>query len=80
MINSDLQALITTLEMAALTTIILLIIGTPLAWYLAKMTSRYKVIIEAIVALPLVLPPTVLGFYLLIAFSPEQTTCSLCYR
>jgi molybdate transport system permease protein len=71
MINSDLQALITTLEMAALTTVILLIIGTPLAWYLAKMTSRFKVIIEAIVALPLVLPPTVLGFYLLIAFSPE---------
>jgi len=72
MINSDLQALFTTLEMAALTTIILLTIGTPLAWYLAKMTSRFKVIIEAIVALPLVLPPTVLGFYLLIAFSPEH--------
>ncbi len=70
--NPDLQALITTLEMAALTTIILLLIGTPLAWYLAKMTSRFKVIIEAIVALPLVLPPTVLGFYLLIAFSPEH--------
>jgi len=72
MINSDLQALITTLQMAGLTTIILLIIGTPLAWYLAKMTSRFKVVIEAIVALPLVLPPTVLGFYLLIAFSPEH--------
>jgi molybdate transport system permease protein len=71
MLNPDIQALITTLQMAALTTIILLIIGTPLAWYLAKMTSRFKVIIEAIVALPLVLPPTVLGFYLLIAFSPE---------
>jgi len=72
MINADLQALITTLEMAAITTIILLIIGTPLAWLLAKMTSRFKVIIEAVVALPLVLPPTVLGFYLLIAFSPEH--------
>ena len=72
MINSDLQALITTLEMAALTTLILLLIGTPLAWYLAKMTNRFKVIIEAVVALPLVLPPTVLGFYLLIAFSPEH--------
>ena len=71
MINSDLQALFTTLEMATLTTIILLIIGTPLAWTLAKMTSRFKVIIEAVVALPLVLPPTVLGFYLLIAFSPQ---------
>ncbi len=71
MINADLLALITTLKMAALTTVILLIIGTPLAWFLAKMQSRFKVVIEAIVALPLVLPPTVLGFYLLIAFSPQ---------
>jgi molybdate transport system permease protein len=69
--SSDLLALYTTLKMAALTTVILLLIGTPLAWYLAKMKSRFKVIIEAIVALPLVLPPTVLGFYLLIAFSPQ---------
>jgi len=69
--NTDLLALLTTLKMAALTTVILLLIGTPLAWYLAKMKSRFKVIIEAIVALPLVLPPTVLGFYLLIAFSPQ---------
>lgn len=72
MINPDLLALFTTLKMAALTTVILLIIGTPMAWYLAKMQSRFKVIIEAIVALPLVLPPTVLGFYLLIAFSPQH--------
>lgn len=71
MINPDLLALVTTLKMAALTTVILLLIGTPLAWFLAKMQSRFKVIIEAIVALPLVLPPTVLGFYLLIAFSPQ---------
>ena len=71
MMNPDLLALITTLKMAGITTVILLIIGTPLAWYLAKMQSRFKVIIEAIVALPLVLPPTVLGFYLLIAFSPQ---------
>lgn len=71
MINPDLLALFTTLKMAGLTTIILLLIGTPLAWYLAKMKSRFKVIVEAIVALPLVLPPTVLGFYLLIAFSPQ---------
>jgi len=72
MLNPDLLALFTTLKMAALTTIILLIIGTPLAWYLAKMQNRFKVIFEAIVALPLVLPPTVLGFYLLIAFSPQH--------
>ena len=70
--SSDLLALVVTLKMAALTTVILLLIGTPLAWFLAKMTSRFKVIIEAIVALPLVLPPTVLGFYLLIAFSPQH--------
>tara|TARA_R110002050_G_scaffold165005_3_gene295239 strand:- start:5654 stop:6343 length:690 start_codon:yes stop_codon:yes gene_type:complete len=72
MLNPDLLALLTTLKLAALTTMILLLIGTPLAWYLANMQSRYKVIIEAIVALPLVLPPTVLGFYLLIAFSPQH--------
>lgn len=70
--NPDLLALFTTLKLATLTTVILLIIGTPLAWYLANMQSRYKVIVEAIVALPLVLPPTVLGFYLLIAFSPQH--------
>ncbi|NQY86340.1 MAG: molybdate ABC transporter permease subunit [Colwellia sp.] len=70
--SPDLLALAVTLKMAALTTLILLLIGTPLAWFLAKMTNRFKVIIEAIVALPLVLPPTVLGFYLLIAFSPQH--------
>ena len=70
--NPDLLALFTTMRMAAVTTVILLIIGTPLAWYLAKMRNRFKVIIEAIVALPLVLPPTVLGFYLLLAFSPQS--------
>ncbi len=72
MLTSDLQALLTTLQMAGLTTVILLVIGTPLAWYLANMKSHFKVILEAVVALPLVLPPTVLGFYLLIAFSPEH--------
>ncbi len=70
--DADFLALITTLKMASLTTIILLVIGTPMAWYLAKMQSRIKVVLEAIVALPLVLPPTVLGFYLLVAFSPES--------
>lgn len=70
-LNPDMLALITTLKMAGLTTVILVLIGTPMAWYLAKMRSRFKVIIEAIVALPLVLPPTVLGFYLLLAFSPQ---------
>jgi len=67
----DILALITTLKMAGITTIILMLIGTPLAWFLAKMKSRGKVFIEALVALPLVLPPTVLGFYLLLLFSPQ---------
>lgn len=70
--NSDFIALFTTLKMALVTTFILMVIGTPLAWFLAKMNSRFKIIIEALVALPIVLPPTVLGFYLLIAFSPQH--------
>lgn len=60
-----------TLKLALVTTLVLLVIGTPLAWWLANTQTRYKTPIEAVVALPLVLPPTVLGFYLLIAFSPE---------
>jgi len=72
MISADLIALITTLKLAAVTTIILLIIGIPSAWYLARWQSRWRIWCEAIVALPLVLPPTVLGFYLLIALSPES--------
>lgn len=54
-----------------MTTLILLLIGTPLAWWLSNTSSKSKVIIESIVALPLVLPPTVLGFYLLLALSPD---------
>ncbi|MCW8955971.1 MAG: molybdate ABC transporter permease subunit, partial [Gammaproteobacteria bacterium] len=53
-----------TLKLATVTTLLLLIIGTPLAWWLANTSTRYKTPIEALVALPLVLPPTVLGFYL----------------
>ena len=67
----DLAALIITLRLAATTTIILLIVGTPIAWWLANTRSRLRSTIEAIIALPLVLPPTVLGFYLLLAFSPD---------
>ena len=63
----DLTALWVTLKLAGITTIILILVGTPLAWWLAISQNRFKTIIEAIVALPLVLPPTVLGFYLLIA-------------
>ena len=67
----DITALIITLRLAATTTIILLIVGTPIAWWLANTRSRLRSTIEAIIALPLVLPPTVLGFYLLLAFSPD---------
>lgn len=60
-----------TLQLAALTTVLLLIIATPIAWWLARTTSRWKEVVATIVALPLVLPPTVLGFYLLIALGPN---------
>ncbi len=69
--ENDLAALIITLKLAALTTLILLVIGTPLAWWLARSRWRFKFMVEAVVALPLVLPPTVLGFYLLIALGPH---------
>lgn len=68
--SSDMAALWLTLELAGVTTIILLLIGTPLAWWLARARWRFKFLVEALVALPLVLPPTVLGFYLLITLSP----------
>lgn len=55
-----------------MTTAVLLVVGTPLAWWLAGTRSRFKPVIEAVTALPLVLPPTVLGFYLLITFSPAS--------
>nr|WP_232845749.1 molybdate ABC transporter permease subunit [Aurantimonas marina] len=60
-----------TLELATATTLILLLIGTPLAWWLARSRARWKEIVGTLVALPLVLPPTVLGFYLLIALGPD---------
>ena len=60
-----------TLELALVTTILLLLIGTPLAWWLARSQARWKEAVAMLVALPLVLPPTVLGFYLLIALGPN---------
>jgi molybdate transport system permease protein len=60
-----------TLRLATLVTLILLVIATPIAWWLATTRSRLKAIVGAIVALPLVLPPTVIGFYLLIAMGPS---------
>jgi molybdate transport system permease protein len=68
--EADLDALWVTLQLAGLTTLILLLLGTPLAWWLARSRWRLRFLVEALVALPLVLPPTVLGFYLLIALGP----------
>ncbi len=68
--DADLAALAVTLRLAAVTTLILLLLGTPLAWWLARSRWRWRFLLEAVVALPLVLPPTVLGFYLLIALAP----------
>lgn len=68
----DLSPLWLTLQLAGVTTVVLLIMGTPLAWWLSQTQSRLKPVVEAITALPLVLPPTVLGFYLLIVMSPQS--------
>lgn len=66
-----LAAVVLTLKLAGVTTLLLLLIGTPIAWWLARTSSRLKGPISAVVALPLVLPPTVLGFYLLVAMGPN---------
>lgn len=67
----DLGPLWLTIRLAAVTTVLLLILGTPIAWWLAHTRSRIKPVVEAVTALPLVLPPTVLGFYLLVFLSPN---------
>ncbi len=66
-----LSAVLLTLKLASLTTALLLVIGTPIAWWLARTRSPLKGPVSAVVALPLVLPPTVLGFYLLVAMGPN---------
>ncbi len=68
----DLSPLILTFKLASVTTAILLCIGVPFAWWLANTRMRLKPVVEALVSMPLVLPPSVLGFYLLLAFSPEH--------
>jgi molybdate transport system permease protein len=68
---ADLQAVALTLKLAFVVTLLLLAIGTPLAWWLAHTRSRWKAPLAALVALPLVLPPTVLGFYLLMLMGPH---------
>jgi molybdate transport system permease protein len=59
------------IKLALVTTIVLLVIGTPLAWWLSRTETRLKPVIQAVVAMPIVLPPTVLGFYLLILLGPD---------
>lgn len=68
----DWQAIGLSIRLSAATTLILLIVGLPVAYWLAFSTRRWKVVVEAVVALPLVLPPTVLGFYVLLAMGPRS--------
>ena len=69
--EADITAIWLTLRLATTVTVLLLLIGTPIAWWLARTHSRWKAPIGAVVALPLVLPPTVIGFYLLVALGPN---------
>ena len=64
----DFSAIIVTIKLAIISTSILIFIGTPIAWWLSQTKFKFKAVFEAIIALPLILPPTVLGFYLLITF------------
>jgi len=69
--SDDWSAIRLTLELASIVTLLLLIIGTPLAWWLARSSSRWRGAVGAVVSLPIVLPPMVLGFYLLVAMGPQ---------
>jgi len=69
--QADLAAIGLTLRLALTTTVILLLLGTPIAWWLARSRSWWRAPVGALVAMPLVLPPTVIGFYLLVAMGPE---------
>ncbi len=67
----SLAPLLLSMQLAAVTTVVLIIFGTPIAWWLSQTPSRWKPVAQAIVAMPIVLPPTVLGFYLLILLGPH---------
>jgi len=69
--DTDWSAIRLTLELASVTTLLLLLIGTPIAWWLARTRSAWKGAVGAVVALPIVLPPTVIGFYLLVTMGPN---------
>ena len=68
---SELDAISLTVALATITTVILLVLGTPLAWWLSRHRGNVAALVEAVVAMPLILPPTVLGFYLLLLFAPD---------
>ena len=74
---ADVEAIALTAWLATLTTLLLTVLATPLAWWLAQTHSRVKPLVEALVAMPLVLPPTVLGFYLLILLNPDSALGAL---
>ncbi|PIE44827.1 MAG: molybdate ABC transporter permease subunit [Gammaproteobacteria bacterium] len=78
--TTSFQALLLSFKLGLVTTLCLLIIATPIAFWLATSRWRYKFIVEALVALPLVLPPTVLGFYLLILLNPDSTFGHLLFQ
>lgn len=71
MLHSYWEPIALTLKLATITTLVLLALGTPLAWWLARTRSRLKGVVSALVALPVVLPPTVIGFYLLVTMGPQ---------
>ena len=71
MSSAEITAIRLTAELAALTTVLLLLVGTPVAWWLARTQSRFKPLWSAVVAMPIVLPPSVLGFYLLLLMGPQ---------
>jgi len=73
----DISALLVTIKLASVTTAILILIGTPIAWWLSQTRFKFKAVIEAIIALPLILPPTVLGFYLLMTLGTNGPLGSL---
>lgn len=70
--NTELDAIYLTFVLASTTTVLLIVIGTPLAWWLARSSGHFAALVEATVAMPLILPPTVLGFYLLLLFAPDN--------
>jgi molybdate transport system permease protein len=71
--DSLLQPLLLSVQLAGITTVVLLVLATPIAWWLARTGSSWKPLVQSLVALPIVLPPTVMGFYLLIVLGPAGT-------